>query len=450
MSHRLSAVLAGLLSFLLLAACSKVPTRSAAPDQPAPAPVQTATPQVATIRVLSNGDSALDAIISAYYARYPNDRVEKVSFQPTPGRNFTDYIRTKLAEEAVDVVIGFTIADLVKDGLVLPLDPFIQKSNFDLKPLGPTLDNLRIDGKLYDLPYIVQPQVLVINRDVFKKAGVPEPQVGWTWDQFRETARRLTSGEGDTKVWGFTSTFGSNMVSMYVNQVSEPNSLYYLNEAGLKGALQLFSTMIFSDKSMPPEPKRELNSTAPIMMRDDFRRGKSAMSMEFIGNLAFLSMAMSGPNGAKLDVDVAPVPVVPGGKPFSFASPQTFAISAKSKSPEAAWRFLQFAAGPEGAAALARHGTVPVYSTPEVKKAWFDRQPVPGPGTEILFTTPWSFPTRSGMAGFSGLPQEQTIKIAQAGSALINRVLSGDRPFEEAFADFQAEVKKAQEEAKKP
>lgn len=453
MSKRFPAAVSTILIALFLAACSKVPTRSAAPDQqtPTPAPIQTAAPQVTTIRVFSTGDQAMDALISAYYAKYPNDRVEKVSFQPGPGAtNLTEYMKTKLNEDAVDVVIAFGISDLVKNDLLLPLDPYIQKSNFDVKPFGPTIDNLRIDGKFYDLPYLVQPQILVINRKIFKAAGVPEPKPGWTWEEFRETARKLTSGEGDSKVWGFTSTFSSNLVSIYASQTSEPNTIFFLNEAGVKNGLQLFSTMVFTDRSMPPEHKREPNSTASIMMRDDFRRGKSAMSMEFISNLRFLSVGMGGPNAAPLEIDVAPMPVVPGGKPYANASPQTLAISAKSKNPDAAWRFIQFAVGPEGAATLARQGSVPVYNTPEVKKAWFDRQPAPGPGTEILFTTPWSFSARDFASTFGGLPQEQAVKIFQASATMINRVMSGDRPLDQAYAEYLAEKKKIQEEAKKP
>ena len=30
------------------------------------------------------------------------------------------------------------------------------------------------------------------NRDLFDKAGITYPTTGWTWDEFREVAKKLT------------------------------------------------------------------------------------------------------------------------------------------------------------------------------------------------------------------------------------------------------------------
>jgi ABC-type glycerol-3-phosphate transport system substrate-binding protein len=66
-----------LAAAFLLTACARVPTRKIQPRG-----VPGAAPDTAdlTVRVLSpQGDSVLDALITAYYAKYPNARVNKVA-----------------------------------------------------------------------------------------------------------------------------------------------------------------------------------------------------------------------------------------------------------------------------------------------------------------------------------------------------------------------------------
>jgi multiple sugar transport system substrate-binding protein len=41
------------------------------------------------------------------------------------------------------------------------------------------------------------------NRDLFDKAGLAYPERGWTWDQFRETAKKLTVRDGSGNVTQF-------------------------------------------------------------------------------------------------------------------------------------------------------------------------------------------------------------------------------------------------------
>ena len=36
--------------------------------------------------------------------------------------------------------------------------------------------------------------VIFYNRDLFKAAGVPEPKPGWTMDEFKAAAKKLTTG----------------------------------------------------------------------------------------------------------------------------------------------------------------------------------------------------------------------------------------------------------------
>ena len=49
-----------------------------------------------------------------------------------------------------------------------------------------------IEGKQVALPYDVGPLVMFYNKDAFKAAGLKEPAIGWTTDEFMADAKALT------------------------------------------------------------------------------------------------------------------------------------------------------------------------------------------------------------------------------------------------------------------
>ena len=49
-----------------------------------------------------------------------------------------------------------------------------------------------VGGKVLGLPALVDNLALVYNKDMFAKAGVPEPTDQWSWEDFRAAAAKLT------------------------------------------------------------------------------------------------------------------------------------------------------------------------------------------------------------------------------------------------------------------
>ncbi|WP_406206939.1 ABC transporter substrate-binding protein [Streptomyces decoyicus] len=52
------------------------------------------------------------------------------------------------------------------------------------------------DGRIYGVPFLQEPRVLIANRAKLQRSRVriPTPEHPWTWDEFEEVARRLTRG----------------------------------------------------------------------------------------------------------------------------------------------------------------------------------------------------------------------------------------------------------------
>lgn len=83
----------------------------------------------------------------------------------------------------------------------------------------------RFDGDLYALPLLLDTRSMIGNRALWDAAGITEPPT--TFDEFREVAKELTVGSGDTKQWGIvlnsvgspasilTSAIGANDARMF-------------------------------------------------------------------------------------------------------------------------------------------------------------------------------------------------------------------------------------------
>ncbi|MFP3380670.1 extracellular solute-binding protein, partial [Bacillus sp. SIMBA_069] len=52
----------------------------------------------------------------------------------------------------------------------------------------------KLDGRQYAIPYRLDGNVLFYNKDLFKAAGVADPDGSWTWDDYTAAAEKLKTG----------------------------------------------------------------------------------------------------------------------------------------------------------------------------------------------------------------------------------------------------------------
>ncbi|NBX47107.1 MAG: extracellular solute-binding protein [Chloroflexi bacterium] len=103
----------------------------------------------------------------------------------------------------------------------IDIESYIARDKMDLKQWFPALVELmRIDGKLYGLPY--KGQVLgagfYYNIDLFEKGGVAVPTDAWTTDDLVKAAQRLTVRQGnDTSQFGYSiQTWGGENLTAHL------------------------------------------------------------------------------------------------------------------------------------------------------------------------------------------------------------------------------------------
>jgi len=145
-----------------------------------------------------------------FSTKYPDVKVIDNLIPLTTWSDYADGLVTQIAGGNVPDIINIAIEGVrlaVSRGLLEPLDDYIAaspKAQELLAKIPKQLkDALTVEGKLYEIPNGWQCMVIYYNKAIFDAAGVKYPKEGWTWDEFLETSKALTSGEGGKQVYGY-------------------------------------------------------------------------------------------------------------------------------------------------------------------------------------------------------------------------------------------------------
>lgn len=145
----------------------------------------------------NNQEAAMiDAMLSAFEQANPNITVERI------------WVPDSYEEKVTTMIAGGTPPDLVQishtslPGFVDAFAPVELDASLYASPLY--TQALSYQGELRAVPFVAKPKVMGINVDLFDAAGIPVPSadVALTADEFKDLAIKLTSGEGDTRIFG--------------------------------------------------------------------------------------------------------------------------------------------------------------------------------------------------------------------------------------------------------
>jgi multiple sugar transport system substrate-binding protein len=77
----------------------------------------------------------------------------------------------------------------------------------------------KYNERLYGLPWIAQPVVLYYNPAMFEAAGVAPPDESWTWDTFKDAAKKLTIKDASGNITQYGTSFnGWPPIHMFIWQ----------------------------------------------------------------------------------------------------------------------------------------------------------------------------------------------------------------------------------------
>src|SRR3989442_1626458 len=136
-----------------------------------------------------------DRVLGPYVAVHPGVRVVQQN-TATYQAPYRERLLTSMAAGSPPDVFQLDNIDLpalVNRGVVLDLAPYLTRAAVDIACLDQTaLSIFSSANAVYGLPRGYTPLVVVYNKDLFDRAGIPYPRDDWTWDDFLRIAKRLT------------------------------------------------------------------------------------------------------------------------------------------------------------------------------------------------------------------------------------------------------------------
>ena len=143
-------------------------------------------------------------IKAAYEAANPNVTIEMVDLG---SQDYMTVLATELSGSGSDFDV-VTIKDvpgyatLVSKNTLEPLDAYISEAGIDLAQYGGVDKQITIDGSLYELPFRNDFWVVFYNKDLFDAKGVPYPTNDMTFEEYDALARQVTDTTFGSQIYG--------------------------------------------------------------------------------------------------------------------------------------------------------------------------------------------------------------------------------------------------------
>ena len=373
-THKLLSLLLALVMALSLAACGGGDGRSNSGDA---APAQNSGDSGAQ----SGGDSAggqtltwalwdkdstayWQALADGYMASHEGVTIEMVDL----GSN--DYM-TQLATQlsggngeldvlSIKDIPGY--ANLINLEMLEPLNDVLTTPKEDFNGVLEQLTDA--SGNFYGIPFRADFWVVFYNKALFDAAGVPYPTNDMTLEDYDALARKMTSGSGSEKVYGAHYHTWRSAVSLF-GILDGKNTIIDGTYDFLK---PVYEMVLAQQKDGIVMDYGELK-TANLHYSAAFQNGTAAMVN--MGSWFLATMQQYNANAATEGYEPVDFGMVkyphPAGVPAgsTLGTVTSLGVNANSENKELANDFVNWCAGPEGAAIMASTGSFPAVSTTE-------------------------------------------------------------------------------------
>ena len=288
-----------------------------------------------------------EAVAEAYTAEHPNITV---TFDYYGDMTATEYYKKVdlmvMGGEEMDILMTSAFpehAQRAGSGAYLPLDEYFEAEGIVPEEAYSIIQ--KVDDKIYGIPGDLKSWFVIINKDMLDAAGLEVPSLDWTWDDYREYAKTMTTGEGASKIYGsyFHSWDHYDYLGMWSTYPDNPMfkedmSGVNFDDPDFKDWLQYRYDLENVDKSsMPYADVKSMN----MNYRDKFFNGQIAMLP--IGNFIVPELDDQDKYPHDFVTTFAPIPAWGDAEPgTTYTESHFYSVSKTSKHPQEAYDFIRF------------------------------------------------------------------------------------------------------------
>ncbi len=301
-------------------------------------------------------------LIDAYEAKNPDVKIEMLDLGSS---DYSTMLQTQLSggDDEIDIV---TIKDIpgynnnVKANLLTDLTPLIAADGIDTSAYGGVVEQITVNGKVYALPFRSDFWVIFYNKALFDEAGVPYPTNDMTFEEYDALAREVTHGSGASKVYGAHYHTWRSAVQLF----GILDGKHKITDGGDYSYLKPYYEMVLNQQKDGICQDYATLKTSSTHYSGVFYNNSVAMMNMGSWFIATLIQQVGAGNADCTDWGIVKYPHAEGVEPGSTLGTITsLAVSRASKNQEAAWDFVNFVTGEEGAEVLAATGTFPAIQT---------------------------------------------------------------------------------------
>ena len=259
-------------------------------------------------------EQGLDAFLAEWRQKYPKVKIEAVNYGGGDSQKIEKILAQAAGGTPVDVVGKLTFMQpLARPGAVRPLEPFIKRDRVDLVQFNKGwLERFgTLDGKLYSLPWGLggDAMAFIYSTDALREVGLKPPSADWkspfTYDEYRDYARRLTKRDGDNYLRVGAEGLG-NELSVPPREfegkwLSDDGKTVVCDSQPMVDAYTRYTDLIIKDRSTAVTPGVTLSASGND---GHFSNGQAAMS--YIGG--WQMNFFTNPTKYKVDYAIATFP----------------------------------------------------------------------------------------------------------------------------------------------
>jgi multiple sugar transport system substrate-binding protein len=261
-----------------------------------------------------------------------------IQIEMVPREELRRKLATEMGEGAnpdLAIINRRELVDFVKLDAIEPLDGFIA-DEFKGRFIASFLSMATMDGKIQGLPFTASARALYYNKDLFGKAGIPEPPK--TWEELKSAARKISALGGG--VYGFGLPGNGIEADVYYYYVMWGQGVEVIDENGRSGlasdgaiaAAKFYKRLIDKGATEPA-----VTAFPPEGVENLFKEGKIGMVIA----APQLSKEIRETGGG-LDYGTAAIPAGPTGARGTYGESDPIVMFKNAKSKDEAWKFIEY------------------------------------------------------------------------------------------------------------